>query len=159
MGCDIHISIEYENHHGWHSLARNLNPGRYYKLFGILAGVRGGCEDPVAAGRGVPEDAAYMTHSENRIYVCDDYPGERHVSREKAEEWIQNGHSKPIEHNGRLVFVTDPDWHSHSWCTTDEFARVVERAEPSAPYHAVLAAMRQFEAMDIKSRLVFWFDN
>lgn len=50
-------------------------------------------------------------------------------------------------------------WHTPSWLTADEFARVVDELDaPPVPYaqaRAILAALRELPG----SRLVFWFDN
>lgn len=51
----------------------------------------------------------------------------------------------------------DPEWHSHSWLSADEFAEALRRAEAEHPeYMALLAAVR---ALGPGARVVFWFDN
>ncbi|MFD9501161.1 hypothetical protein [Streptomyces sp. NPDC060035] len=73
MGTDIHGFIEVKNNHidmsepddddpflRWHPAGAldHLYNGRCYYAFDCLFGVRGGCFEPLAAGRGFPEDAS-----------------------------------------------------------------------------------------------------
>lgn len=66
MGCDIHGAVEYRNPKGsdyeqrWQQLIGQPDMGRYYRLFGRLAGVRGE-GPPVADPRGFPVDASHET--------------------------------------------------------------------------------------------------
>jgi len=59
---------------------------------------------------------------------------------------------------GTSTWVTQPDWHSHSWLTTAELIEVI--GEDIGPeYKAVIAAMQSLESSGHEARLVFWFDN
>lgn len=81
MGCDIHLFVEVRRKGKWQPAGRlvknewydqkekaschNLKyvrekfyDGRYYWLFGILAGVRSNAFEPIVEPRGVPDDAS-----------------------------------------------------------------------------------------------------
>jgi hypothetical protein len=60
MGCDIHAMIEYRYAKGkaWFVAATALSIGRYYELFGYLAGVRDDVT-PLAEPRGFPTNSCY----------------------------------------------------------------------------------------------------
>jgi len=89
------------------------------------------------------------------MYVCEPV-GEGCCTPSRAEAWVERGSSRYKD--AEKMFVSNPDWHSHSWLTTDEYASVVEgTGEPE--YEAILAAMRSFEEGGAKARIVFWFDN
>ncbi len=163
MGCDIHAFIEYRRSADrWWPFGSEFRLGRDYDLFGCLAGVRSGKHNPVASGRGVPSDVAYAADSENKLWISDSLE-EGCTTKENADHWISSGNSTPIMRDGKMVAVTHPDWHSHSWCTMDELTTVLETVSaehaPSPDYYAVLAAMKQLEEMGHEARLVFWFDN
>ena len=156
MGCDIHCYIEYKSPDtdGWSDFGR-INPGRNYDLFGKLAGVRRIEVTPVVEPRGLPEDVAYAASSDAWLFVTDTGSSEGCCSREQAEQWVGWG---ARYRNSEKEFVSNPDWHSHSWLTPNEFAIAIEGSgEPE--YEAILAAMRSFEAGGFQARVVFWFDN
>lgn len=68
------------------------------------------------------------------------------------------GYPKDAAYEAEKKYVSNPDWHTHSWLTADEFAVAIEGSgEPE--YEAILAAMRSFEAGGAQARIVFWFDN
>jgi hypothetical protein len=47
---------------------------------------------------------------------------------ETAEGWVKSGSSTFINNNeGKPTWVTQPDWHSHSWLTTSEFENVLNK--------------------------------
>jgi hypothetical protein len=62
MGTDIDIHLEYRIgptapwHHNGH-----IEFGRYYRLFGKMAGVRGQEDDAISPPKGMPEDADRQT--------------------------------------------------------------------------------------------------
>jgi hypothetical protein len=157
-------------------------------MFEALAGVRGDETNAVVPPRGMPEDAGYYSFDDYTLYISDS-PGaddsEDVCSRQRADGWAKNGSSILLDTNkkpitpaqGELttfdtdkapsvavgaVWVTHPDWHTHSWLTTDEYAKAIRSvSKPSeAPeYYAVLAVLRQFDAIGYDARVVFWFDN
>lgn len=59
MGCDIYLHQEVKVNGEWHHY-RDRSVPRSYKLFGLMAGVRG--EGPaIAERRGIPADATFLT--------------------------------------------------------------------------------------------------
>jgi hypothetical protein len=139
MGCDIHLYIEYKSkkpqydgrESTWHSFGKSINPGRNYAMFGLMANVRNCYSDgklPVLVEpRGMPEDAGYTATDDNRIYISET-KSEDYVSMETAKRWVNSGSSKFINDNdGNPTWVTQPDWHSHSWLTTSEFESVLNK--------------------------------
>jgi hypothetical protein len=100
-------------------------------MFGLMANVRNCYSDgklPVLVEpRGMPEDACYTATDDNRIYISET-ESEDYVSMETAKRWVNSGSSKFINDNdGNPTWVTQPDWHSHSWLTTSEFENVLNK--------------------------------
>jgi len=165
MGCDIHAYVEYADKDRekpyWMALATRCNPGRDYQLFAKLAGVRTDNEkDQIIPLRGSPGDVSLTVQWENQLYVSDEGSGEDTCTAENAARWVESGASEWA--NERRTAVTNPDYHSHSWCTPAEFRAVLEAPQSwpvRSPYWAVLASMEEFERRDCLARLVFWFDN
>ena len=158
MGCDIHCYVEFQepndgNH--WRAFGGHINPGRSYRTFYRMAGVRGDYSNihPITEPRGVPSDLAYEAHDDNWLYVSDP-PEKGECMRETADSYVQWG-SKYLDE--KRQYVSHPDWHSHSWLTPEEFGQCLEYAHPE--YKALLAAMKSLEASGYVVRLVFWFDN
>lgn len=129
MGCDIHCYIEYKKQGDdrWRDFGGRINPGRNYWMFGAMAGVRTD-HIPHLVPRGWPEDCAYAAFDDNTIYVDENlkesfkHEGEStHYSQSHAEEYVAKGYCKWIERNGLKKWVTNSDWHSHSWLTANEF--------------------------------------
>jgi hypothetical protein len=167
MGCDIHLYIEYKNKESenWRDFGGRINPGRHYGFFAKLCGVRNYWEDeiiPISAPKGMPVDSAYESRSDNQIYVVEstDHDSES-CSRETADRWVECGLSKYTDE--RRNFVTNPDWHSHSWANADELESVIKdetlQSFDGPEYVAVLGALRSFEWQGYDARIVFWFDN
>ena len=134
MGCDIHLYIEYKSKDGydpaWQGFGGNINPGRNYAMFALMADVRNYGDDklPVLVKRrGMPDDAGYTATDDIRIYISD-VPSSRYVSTETAKSWVKSGSSKFInDKEGNPMWVTDPDAHSHSWLTTSEFESILNK--------------------------------
>lgn len=168
MGCDIHCYIEYKNKDSdkdfWQYFGGRINPGRNYLLFSKLAGVRGG-EDaaPKYPPRGMPNTPARESFSGNVMYISEE-EGEGHIDKKTAERWVASECSR-YQYNslGNPVWVTNPDWHSHSWLLTHELEEVLGSVVPleivGVEYAAILAAMKAIESRGFTARLVFWFDN
>lgn len=171
MGCDIHLYIEYRNKEAdeaqeWRYFGGRFNPGRNYMLFGILAeGVR----SVSAFGytpRGLPEGLGYVSRDESRIFISEHENGE-YVTMEKALTWAQRGYKLINNHNGKPTWVEHPDWHSHSWLTTQEYHMALEfyNNQNNSPnwlepeYEAVLSSLKRLEELGYTARVVFWFDN
>jgi hypothetical protein len=147
MGCDIHLYIEYKSKKtefdgydsGWQSFGKSINPGRNYAMFSLMADVRNYDDEklPVLVKRrGMPEDAGYTASNDNRIYISET-KSEDYVSMETAKRWVESGSSKFInDKDGNPTWVTQPDWHSHSWLTTSEFESVLNKyLELEAGWH------------------------
>jgi hypothetical protein len=139
MGCDIHLYIEYKSkkprydgrESNWASFGNRINPGRNYAMFGLMANVRNCYSDgklPVLVEpRGMPDDVYYSTADDNRMYISED-ECENYVTMETAEGWVKSGSSTFINNKeGKPTWVTNPDWHSHSWLTTSEFENVLNK--------------------------------
>lgn len=158
MGCDIHCYVEYKykaiDH--WNSFGSEIRLDRNYTLFAKLAGVRNyGKVKPVAERRGMPDDASYEARYANLLFVTTS-PGEEYITPERAAKWVADGISKYVGNDNS--WVTHPDWHSHSWLTTQEFAQAIEGSgEPQ--YEVLLETLRAFETRGYEARVVFWFDN
>lgn len=162
MGCDIHAYIEYkwDEDHGypshWHSFGGELNLPRSYRTFALMAGVRGDA-DPVVAPRGIPAEMGWSAESDYWTYVGP-HSKDFEARKARAEDWVKAGLS--VWKDESKEFVSGPDWHTHSWLTPDEYAKVVSQLEGDSPeYRAVLAALLSFELSGCQARLVFWFDN
>jgi len=145
MGCDIHLYIEYKSKDGydpaWQGFGGNINPGRNYAMFALMADVRNYGDDklPVLVERrGMPDDAGYTATDDNRIYISET-KSEDYVSMETANRWVKSGSSKFInDKDGNPIWVTNPDAHSHSWLTTSEFESVINKyLELEAGWHKV----------------------
>jgi hypothetical protein len=164
MGCDIHAFIEYRNKDHdtnewpWRSFSGEICLGRFYDIFGLMAGVRGE-RPPLVQPRGMPEDASFIAEFQNSFRVSNEFDGvSREVHPKTAEEWVSRGISHYL--NDAHTQVSDPDAHTHSWLTLPELKDVLKkRASYGCDYKAVVAAMASLEKNGMVTRLVFWFDN
>jgi hypothetical protein len=170
MGCDIHMYIEYADKNNddvnrWRDFGKRINPGRNYAMFGILAKVRSDTAFSFEP-KGIPKNLAYSSASDSRLFICES-DDDRHCTPEQAERWVNNGSSKYIDdRHGKPTWVTHPDWHSHSWLTTDEYKQALEfynkeyaTKYPEPEYQVVLTCLEKFTEMGFDARIVFWFDN
>lgn len=162
MGCDIHGYIEYED---WKDEEGKVHRGcfgggrinRDYRMFALLAGVRGdGC---IYKPRGIPKELSYKVFEEFHIYISNEYPeGEGNTSPELAAKWVKSGYSEYVSEK----YVTNPDWHTPSWLSVEEYENVLEARKRmdngwfiNQKWYAILAAMKALK----NARFVFWFDN
>lgn len=185
MGCDIHLFIEHADFNEgdpasdalvgpyWINFGGEFNLSRNYSMFEILAGVRG--RDAKFSPRGLPAGRLGWRTQEVHALVIDyeNDGGERHVTPRIAEQWVSQGISTyPASrwnngpHKGKPMYVTDPDAHTPSWLTADEFEQALNEyavrnrnRDVGNDYRAVLAALRALETKSIGARVVFWFDN
>jgi len=105
MGCDIHLHTEIKVNGEWHHYS-NPDMGRWYELFGIMAGVRRQDEEPIVPPRGLPDDMTLIT-------------------RMDADEWKYDGHSyswfgpEEIKTLSKWMVAQRDDWPSydleHGW--------------------------------------------
>lgn len=170
MGCDIHLFIEYKNHAGnWSCFGEEINPGRMYGMFAKMAGVRdyeGIQKFPL---RGLPLECSSEAESKAHMFINEslqEWYGEdgRSISPERAKYMLEKGWSK--KHPTKDYYITNSDWHSHSWLTADELESCMtdlnipaESEKWFLEYRAVVAAMRVFEKAGYETRAVFFFDN
>ena len=162
MGADIHAYPEYTEatRTGWSGFGRMSLP-RDYDMFAKLAGVRG--DNQMIPLRGVPVDACMTTRWDNQLYVSEDYPdSDGNCSPASAERWVNDGSSQWVDDRKRQV--TNPDWHSHSYCSPAELRAVIEAEREinwgvDVRYWAVLAMLEEIERRGGSARLVYWFDN
>ena|SRR6478752_3461864 len=152
MGCDIHMYVEYKRKDSdrWSYFGKRINPGRNYRIFTNLASVRGESDNKP---KGMPEDAGYASRNDNIMYISD-VESENSVTREKANRWVNDGYSKIVDEK----WVTNPDWHSHSWATIEEMKSALGDSE-EPEYRALIAAMESFRLSGYDVRVVYWFDN
>lgn len=171
MGCDIHACVEYkkkgeEVKWGWHSFGQQFRLNRDYWMFGLLAkGVRQEFPESFVE-RGLPSDLGFTALNDNRILITEDGQGDSCTTLAKAELWAKGGCKIEYNNDGKATWVTHPDWHSHSWLTTEEFKKALDIHHAKAEfkyyaidYRCVLAAMEHFESSGYDCRIVFWFDN
>lgn len=175
MGCDIHAYVEYtkdKKNPYWENLTRNFG-ARNYALFAALAGVRG--ELGPFGPKGMPEgELGYYTGKDYWVAVAPPHhpewaSGEGWTSIETAQKWVDGGGCEVrYKEDGSLRSVSNPDYHSHSWLTTDELEQALDHyvsenvyREGKAPsdWRALLVAMRSLESDGYLTRIVFWFDN
>lgn len=170
MGCDIHAYVEHRERDAdsktWWPFGGRINPGRNYDVFEKLAGVRGELSNAIVQPRGLPDDLSWESSDDYWRWIS--YKGEVSdcVSPEKAEQWHRYGapyKGTVGDGDDRPRYVGDPDAHTPSWVTVDEFAQALEAATrygaAGVQYRALLAAMRVLRQDNRDVRLVFWFDN
>ena len=177
MGCDIHMYVQYQNKESakqnkkegrdpyWWGFGGQLNPGRNYTMFGILAGVR---DDPMDEEKmfypkGLPEfELSYAAKDGLYLYVGDD--NEEHTcTLEQAQRW---GRRIINDSDGKPWMTEHPDWHSHTWLTTKELAQAyrwykqVSGYAPCLEFRVLLKMMKELENKgENEVVVVFWFDN
>lgn len=142
MGCDIHCYIEYRDRenltinggreNNWRSFGGRINPGRNYGLFGLMANVRSYDEPErcLFKPKGLPEDIGHSAADDNFLYITEDenFKETGCIFRKRAENWVNTGNSVyKNDVNGKPTWVSNPDWHSHSWLSLSEYRQVLER--------------------------------
>lgn len=166
MGCDIHCYVEHRikgNGEMWWSFGGRINPGRNYQMFGLLAGVRVNIK-PLVKPRGLPTDVGYSAQEDNQHYISDE-PDENNVTLKQAEDWVRRGISQFVNgSSGQPVWVTDPDWHTHSWLNPTEWEQALTTYDATnypiqIEYVVLLKILKAFEEAGREARIVFWFDN
>lgn len=172
MGCDAHMYVEYrkktfrENY--WSNVGGRINPGRNYWMFGLIADVR--CDLPEnLQPKGLPDNLGWMSKQDAFIWISDVYGDDddsSYCTLEKAQQWAKYGNKIIYNDQGEAKRVEHPDWHSHTWLTTDEFKSVIDiynqkdqGKNKEVEYEAILALMESLESNECEVRLVIWFDN
>ena len=188
MGSDIHGFVEKkrQNTEVWLPFAKVFLPA-HYEVFARLAGVRGERSSAIVPPRGFPTDASSQAISActlSIVYSNDQEVGGNAVSFQDAGAWVSRGKSqffgvmRPVtvtftpnggvpetkvyyeDVAGQPARITDPDFHSFTWLTTEEFEHAI-RQVTNVPqdYEAVICAMRKLKATDYDVRILLWFDN
>lgn len=150
MGADIHAYIEFYSEEDYvrnpslcyvHCFSHGeLDFGRNYTLFGLLAGVRS-MNGPVYSVRGIPDTPplSYTCSNEYYITVVDAEPKiqdyyqnfmhpRRWVTREKAEKLVHEnscGYGRKLEYkDASKKELQDPSYHSATHLTVDELCLI-----------------------------------
>ena len=171
MGCDAHMYVEYKRKKSerdyWFSFGKRINPGRNYWLFGLMSkGVRSEFPKSLEA-KGMPDNAAYESRGDNQLYIVDENPNDTEgwCTMEQAKQWETYGCKFVNNTKGNPTWITHPDWHSHTWLTTEEFKKVIDsynsmdNSHSGCEYEVLLSAMQKLEEFDNEVRVVVWFDN
>lgn len=67
MGTDCHMYLEKKTRKGWKML-KEIDIGRNYTLFGLLAGVRDGSIKPIAHPKGLPKDLSKTLYDAKKAF-------------------------------------------------------------------------------------------
>lgn len=187
MGCDIHAFVEYApkldaeepkpEKRFWRPLGGDMYIGRDYYLFATMCnGVRIDDLPHTFEPKGIAEDMAFYADMKHRLYIAssDESVDEYSATREQAENWVKLGYSQVLaEREGVVTSITNPDWHSYSWLTTEEVKQIPRmykknlKASEEDPFYfnvginfkAIIEVMKLYEKNEYDARLVFWFDN
>ncbi len=158
----------------WRTFGGHINPGRNYAMFGMLSkGVRSDFDKGMEPKGKLPyDDMGYHAADDAYMYIVKegDKPGDNEVSLERAQQWASGRWAETIIYrNGVPSYVSHPDWHSHSWLTTEEYEKALKNYQDlskeiswgeAIEYKALLSAMKELESTgDYVARIVFWFDN
>jgi hypothetical protein len=168
MGCDIHCYIQYKEKNQtsdyWFSFGGQFNPGRNYTMFGILANVREHDLPKYYDPKGLPDHKLSWSIEEDLyLHITEDGQGDNEATLENALQW-----RRPIinDMDGKPYKVEHPDWHSHSWLTTDELKKAYSWYKKETgwkvglEYRVLLSIMKALENKGKNDvELVFWFDN
>lgn len=187
MGCDIHAFVEFSpkpkegepkpEKRFWRPMGSETYITRDYYLFATMCkGVRIDDLPHTFEPKGIAEHMGFYADMKHRLYIVDDeYTEDEYAAtRKQADKWVELGYSKVLnEREGTVTSITNPDWHSYSWLTTDEMKEIPKmykknlKAADEDPswfkvgitFRAILESMKFYEKNGYDARLVFWFDN
>lgn len=152
MGCDIHLIAESKaiNINSWWPLAEFHLP-RNYMIFGHMAdGLRySGAKKPFPL-KGFPKDASYLSKERYYMLLAD-------LTDKEIAEYKSYG-SKVVD----KIYLEHPDWHSASWLSLSELSVALTNAIGDDDYlipSEYIALVEFMQAIDSRTRVVFWFDN
>lgn len=175
MGCDIHLRLEIKakGQSKWRNckiLGYDRCWGcRIYGMFAALADVRNYNDIEHLPIRGIPSDATRCTLLVYGYEVVKDAEKQYdfQCGESQAKDWVED-FSEYIESNG-IQYVSNPDWHTPNWCTTQEMEECINRIFKNdddsykgdyIEWLALLGAMKGYEQSgEYECRAVFWFDN
>lgn len=141
MGADIHAYVEsysksdYTNTPGRcyvDYFSGELNFGRNYTLFGLIAGVRS-MNGPIYPVRGIPTAPGLSFGCEYDLYVnvvereedlrngCM-FSCSRSILRTEAENWITSHHANYV--NAEKTKISNPSYHSMTYLSLEELSNV-----------------------------------
>lgn len=103
MGCDIHMHIEVKLNGEWHHYGSPNTP-RAYRLFEIMAGVRGDDGKAVSLPKGMPSDPSAMTN------LCFDYDG----ADGHSHSWLSRDEIKEVYRRWD-VLIKESDVPNSRW--------------------------------------------
>ena len=149
---------------------------RDYELFSAIAGVRSQPgEHHLFPPRGLPAIRSYVVHDYCFLQVVEDADvesplnrGENVVPRSTADQWVRDGLANyiPNAYGVQNGFVSNKEWHTHSWLTLAELSQALDYAglsteDRSPEFRAALVAMDELSKTYGRDsvRLVFWFCN
>lgn len=175
MGCDIHLFVEKRlkgsNDRFQSTAFYDEFSDRSYLMFAFLADVRNYDNIKHLPLRGLPNDISY------KPFDCffkkavknyeNNYDEECCYLQEDVDEWVKDNISFIREVSGHK-FYSDPDLHSHNWCTASELSKgidvVTNKYELSfgclIEWRALAAYMTTLEESGVyEVRAVYCFDN
>ena len=154
MGCDIHFYVEKKINNKWQCIdnilpnidfdendehcldfyIESIYTNRNYFLFGILAGVRSYCEEPISEPKGLPDDVSDIIKELSNNYGVDGH----------SHSWLT------------LKEILDYDWDSvekvcfeeYEYNYINDFKHVIKK---------LISCSIDVSLLDI--RCVFWFDS
>lgn len=163
MGCDIHPFVEYrrKGSEHWQGMGGEMSPGRNYRVFGALAGVRSDLPALVEP-RGIPDDLSFWTADSYWLGITDKGDEiEGMCTPDQAEEWVEYGARYRVHEADGRKWVSTPDAHTETWLTGEEWRAAVASVDQewTPAYKAIGAMLKSFEDDGCETRVVFWFDN
>ena len=167
MGCDIHGSIEIKTNSGKWIELQQLDVGRNYDMFGVLADVRNYVNAvSISEPRGIPEDVSKKVMKEIEGWDCD---GHSHSWLSWKD--IQEYDWKQIFHDGRESAVVKStgkelwkaSYSDKSYNSEDIEFKFLDRTADeliSDDWKEVFQVMSEQSKIlgDENVRIVFWFD-
>lgn len=134
MGTDMRGYLEYRQDDQWVPLANDWRLIRSYRMYGLLANVRG--EGALYPPRGVPHDVA--SSGARKGYCLTTFQTDDEISRarglgigaiahDQAEQLVAEGKSEWFDENRRQI--APPGTYGASWLTTTEFRNVIDYFE------------------------------
>jgi hypothetical protein len=151
MGCDIHAHVEIRYNGNWEHYAMP-SIDRWYELFGIMAGVRGGSK-PIVEPKGLPEDMSTVTRLDWEKWGVDAHTPSWFNEEEidQLSEWLKQKEQED-ERNGELANTLRYDLEYGILNKTYIFGNS-------------LTAFKHYDDTEYLPkgcdavRLIFWFDN
>jgi hypothetical protein len=185
MGCDIHMFVEYANKQRlkeqreenksewWNCFGGRLNPCRNYTMFGLLSkGVRSNFEEGFEPKGKLSRDNMSWEANDHAMYYISETEEEGSVTIETALRYQKYGAKLYKNQDGEYTWVDNPDWHSHSWLSVEEYEKALDIYKKNIDdysdeivgipleWRTILTLMKELEdGGENEVRIVFWFDN